>query len=203
MPVDGVEVARAREAMATFQPGSGRETLAPLGAAALENRAAGAGRHPRPESVPALPASNVRLEGAFQESCEKKMAGCGRPCRPPASIEKPAAGRWLGRATRHLRMAATDVREVSGRAAERSMSQNLQMRKSTGESRMAHRPRTTFPQLWRLLWKGKKLPAQRPVFRASSRMFSSVEGPRWRCYDRRFPESGGGSSNPACNALLN
>jgi hypothetical protein len=42
-----------------------------------------------------------------------------------------------------------------------------------------------------------------PVFRASGRMFSSVEGPRRRCYDRRFPESGGGSNKPACNALLN
>ena len=41
------------------------------------------------------------------------------------------------------------------------------------------------------------------VFRASGRMFSSVEGLRWRCYDRRFPESGGGSNKPACNALLN
>ena len=54
--------------MAAFQPGSGRETLAPLGAAPLEDRAAGAGRHPRAKSVPALAASNVRLEGAFHEA---------------------------------------------------------------------------------------------------------------------------------------
>jgi hypothetical protein len=58
--------------MATFQPGSGRETLAPLGAAALENRAAGAGRHPRAESVPAFPASNVRLEGAFHRGPRRR-----------------------------------------------------------------------------------------------------------------------------------
>ena len=77
--------------MATFQPGSGRETLAPLGAAALENRAAGAGRHPRAESVPALPASNVRLEGAFHRGarrvCEMRPARAGHR----ASIEKPAS----------------------------------------------------------------------------------------------------------------
>jgi hypothetical protein len=34
-------------------------------------------------------------------------------------------------------------------------------------------------------------------------MFSSVERVQRRCYDRRFPESGGGSINQACNALLN
>jgi hypothetical protein len=52
-------------------------------------------------------------------------------------------------------VAAADVLEVSGRAPERSMSQNLQMWKSTGERPHGHRPRTTFPQLWRLLWKGR------------------------------------------------
>jgi len=67
VPVDGVEVAGARKAVAAFQPGSGRETLAALCAAALEDRAPGARRHARAKPVPALPASNVRLEGAFHE----------------------------------------------------------------------------------------------------------------------------------------
>jgi hypothetical protein len=40
-------------------------------------------------------------------------------------------------------------------------------------------------------------------FLRPSRMFSSVERVLRRCYDRRFPESGGGSINQACNALLN
>ena len=76
--------------MAAFQPGSGRETLAPLGAAALEDRATGAGRHPRAESVPALPASNVRLEGAFHEARREEMWTAGLR-RPRASIEKRGA----------------------------------------------------------------------------------------------------------------
>src|SRR6185312_15895607 len=68
--------------MSSFQLGSGREALAPLSAATLEDRAAGAGRHPRAKSVPALAASNVRLEGAFHEA-EGRGVGGGR--RSPAT----------------------------------------------------------------------------------------------------------------------
>src|SRR6185369_11201718 len=85
VPVDGVEVARAGKTVTTFQPGSGRETLAPLGAAALENRAAGAGRHPRAETMPALPASNVRLEGAFHRGARRKVSGM----RPAPAGHRP------------------------------------------------------------------------------------------------------------------
>ena len=71
--------------MSSFQLGSGREALAPLSAATLEDRAAGAGRHPRAKSVPALAASNVRLEGAFHEA-EGRGVGGRRP--------SPATGQY-------------------------------------------------------------------------------------------------------------
>ena len=41
------------------------------------------------------------------------------------------------------------------------------------------------------------------LFYTESPVFSSVERVRERCYDRRSPESGGGSSNQACSVLLN
>jgi hypothetical protein len=159
--------------VATFQPGSGRETLAPLGAAALENRAAGAGRHPRAESVPAFPASNVRLEGAFQERCEKKM-GCGQPCRPRASIEKPAsrpasqpsrAGRPYGRGGR-----ARGLRQ-SARAINVAKSANVEI----------HRRKTAWPQASHHLSTAvetaverKNLPAQTSFFALRAACFQAL-----------------------------
>jgi hypothetical protein len=137
----------------TFQPGSSRETLAPLGAAALENRATAAGRHPRAESVPALPASNVRLESAFQERCEKKMCGMrAGPCRPPGQYRE--AGLPPGDPAEPCGSSG-DPRRSCSKPPERSISKNLRSWKSTGGKPHGHRPHTTFPQLWRLLWKGR------------------------------------------------
>jgi len=189
--------------MATFQPGSGRETLAPLGAAALENRAAGAGRHPRPESVPAFPASNVRLEGAFQERCEKKMAGCGRPL--PATGQYREARRPAGGSAEPRGTTRWPQRTCARSPAERPNDQCRKIFKignTQAKDRMATGLAPPFHSCGDCCGK-EEFACSGPVFRASSRMFSSVEGPRWRCYDRRFPDSGGGSNKPACNALLN
>src|SRR5262249_29023062 len=67
VPVDGVEVPRAREAMAALharRPArSGRQALAAPGAAPLEDRAAGARGHSGAEPVTALPPTHVGLIG--------------------------------------------------------------------------------------------------------------------------------------------
>ena len=58
---------------------SGRKALAPSRAAALQDRAARAGRHPRSKPVPSLAAADVRLVGAFHDSrVVAKRAGGAR-----------------------------------------------------------------------------------------------------------------------------
>jgi hypothetical protein len=189
--------------MATFQPGSGRETLAPLGAAALENRAAGAGRHPRAESVPAFPASNVRLEGAFHRGTRRRWWDAAGPCRPPGQYREarlPAGGSAEPRGT-----SGWPQRTCSKSPAERPSDQCRKICKCgnpQAKDRMATGLAPPFHNCGDCCGK-EEFACLGLVFRASSRMFSSVEGPRRRCYDRRFPDSGGGSNKPACNALLN
>ena len=66
--IDGLEIARAREAVAALHAGggrSGRQALAAPRAAALEDRLAGARGHPRSEAVPALSPTHVGLIGAL------------------------------------------------------------------------------------------------------------------------------------------
>jgi hypothetical protein len=188
VPVDGVEVARARKAVPTFQLGSGREALAPLRAAALQDRAAGACRHPRAESVPALPASNVRLESAFHRAEKEAGGNAPAPAGHPASIEKGPRPTGL---------------EPSGRGDTSAGVRKLwALRNPQAESRMVPGFQPPFHSCGDRCGKAEK-PCSLGVFSAQSRMFSSVERLRRRCYDRHFPESGGGSNNQACNALLN
>src|SRR5262245_57291056 len=97
--------------MSTFQLGSGREALAPLCSAALENRAAGAGRHPRTEPVPALPTANVRLEGAFHEARSERGV-CGRRAPARASIEKSAPRTVTEAAAAHALCAKIGPHEI-------------------------------------------------------------------------------------------
>ena len=87
--VDRIEVAGAREAMAALHdsaiPGSGTsggEPLPAFGAATLEDRAAGAGRHASAKAVLALPPAHVGLIGPLH-----KVSGARR--RRP---EGPRAG---------------------------------------------------------------------------------------------------------------
>jgi hypothetical protein len=47
-----------------------RQTLAPLGAATLQDEAAIFGRHPRPKAMRLGPAAIVRLKGSFRHSQE-------------------------------------------------------------------------------------------------------------------------------------
>src|SRR6185436_17278993 len=103
--------------MSSFQLGSGREALAPLSAAALEDRAAGAGRHPRAKSVPALAASNVRLEGAFHEAEERDVSGRRR---------SPATGQY------REAQPADRLRRVPLRQPRTLQSENLEVPESTG-----------------------------------------------------------------------
>ena len=186
MPIDGVEVAGARETVPAFQLGSGREALAPLYTAALEDCAAGAGRHPRAESVPALPASNVRLEGAFHEEEGGRSAPACAGHR--ASIEKGAPRTGLD---------ASRDSPPGAAFANCARRENPQ-----AESRMAWSVQPPFHSCGDCCGKAGNS-CSTCVFPARSRMFSSVERPQPRCYDRRFPESGGGSINQACNVMLN
>jgi hypothetical protein len=188
VPVDGVEVARAREAVPAFQLGSGREALAPLRAAALQNRAARAGRHPRAESVPALPASNVRLEGAFHRAEKEAGRDAPAPAGHRASIEKGGC--------------RTGLEPSGGGDASAGVHKLSTLRNPQAGSRMAPGFQPPFHSCGDRCGKPEN-PCSQGGFSARSRMFSSVERLRQRCYDRHFPESGGGSNNQACNALLN
>ena len=72
VPVDGVEVARAGEAVAALH-GCGRrplrgETLPAARAPPLQDGAAGLRRHPLPEAMATLPSTHVGLIGPFHDS---------------------------------------------------------------------------------------------------------------------------------------
>lgn len=160
--------------MATFQPGSGRETLAPLGAAALENRAAGAGRHPRAESVPAFPASNVRLEGAFHRGTRRRWWDTAGPAGHRASIEKPAS-RPVAQPSR---AGPPDGR--SGRARSlRQSARAINVAKSANAE--IHRRKTAWPQASHHLSTAvetaverKNLPAQASFFALRAACFQAL-----------------------------
>ena len=67
---------------------SGRETLAPSGAPALQDCSAPASRHSRSEPVPTLATAHVRLIGAFHVLLPKKAAPAGPSAqyRPGLSV---------------------------------------------------------------------------------------------------------------------
>ena len=124
--VDRVEVPRAREAVAALHDrgraaASGGEPLPALGAAPLEDRAAGAGRHARTEAVLALPPAHVGLVGPLHEGPlrqeERRPLGPRSepsidkavPCPSPRVLhrlalwrhrgERPSKGRFSGPST--------------------------------------------------------------------------------------------------------
>lgn len=162
--------------MATFQPGSGRETLAPLGAAALENRAAGAGRHPRAESVPAFPASNVRLEGAFHRGARRRWWDTAGPCRPPGQYREarlPAGGSAEPRGTSGWPQRTCSKSPAEARAINVAKSANAEI----------HRRKTAWPQASHHLSTAvetaverRNLPAQASFFALRAACFQALRG---------------------------
>ena len=72
LPVDGVEIAGTAEPMSALHRRTlGRETLPAAGSPALQDRAAGARRHPRAKAVAALPPTHVWLIGPLQGRCKE------------------------------------------------------------------------------------------------------------------------------------
>ena len=164
LAVDGVEVAGAREAVASRHSGRSRgEALAPLGAAALEDRAARASRHSRPESVPTLPPAHVRLVRSLHE---RKSVG-GPRGRPVAQYRGALQG-----------SGADDF------ASER----NPQPRR-----RMGGRREATFPHLWISVWRGVKALQIRPYGARQFPQAEPLKDSETRCYSRRSPGHGGGA----------
>jgi hypothetical protein len=158
----------------TFQPGSGRETLAPLGATALENRAAGAGRHPRTESVPALPASNVRLESAFHEVREEGVWDAAGPCRPSGQYREghlPAGGSAEPPGTSERPRRPCSTASLSDRAinVEKSGREKIHRRKSAWSQASHHLSTAVETAVER-----KNLPAQTPFFALRPASFQAL-----------------------------
>jgi hypothetical protein len=136
--------------------------------------------------VPALPASNVRLEGAFHE--EEGGSDAPAPAGHRASIEKGTPRTGL---------------EAFERLTPGAVFANCARRENPqAESRMATGVDPPFHSCGDCCGKQRNS-CSTCVFCVVVRMFSSVERPLRHWYDRRFLESGGGSINQACNALLN
>ena len=135
LPVDGVEVPRAREAVAALHASgtrSGREALAALRAAALEDRPAGAGGHAGAEAVLALPPAHVGLIGPFHRVEEVKKS------RPDGGRRRASIDEACKRSVLH--------RETGTEAtAERCPAQGL-LGVCASPLRQAR------PHLWRVVW---------------------------------------------------
>ena len=137
--VDGVEVARAGEAVLALHCTArlGREALAALGAAALEDHAAGARRHPGAEAVLALPPAHVWLIGPFHRPRKGGKAGISR--RPDGQYRRTA---------------------LDGCPQAASVAKAVERRPTQAADRR-------FPHLWRAVWRTcfpcKSAFCQRPV----------------------------------------
>jgi hypothetical protein len=136
----------------------------------------------------------------FKRGARRRCVGCGPALAGHrASIEKPAS-RLV---TQPSLAEAPETRGSRVRSRPSDQSRKIWAHGNPqAENRMATGLTPPFHSCGDCCGK-EELACSGPVFGASARMFSSVEGPRRRCYDRRFPESGGGSNKPACNALLN
>ena len=136
----------------------------------------------------------------FKRGARRRCVGCVPvPAGHRASIEKPASCLVTQAGPAELGRALALV----SKAAPSDQSRKICMRGNPqAENRMTTGLTPPFHNCGDCCGK-EETACSGPVFGASARMFSSIEGPRRRCYDRRFPESGGGSNKPACNALLN
>ena len=115
---------RGGSSAARGRPGLGRQALAPLGAAALEDHAAGARRHARAEAVLALPPAYVWLIGPFHSHWKERRNRDFRGNRA-ASIDGPPRPK---------------------------LSTGSARRKSRGKAR-SQRVGEHFPHLWRHVWR--------------------------------------------------